>query len=128
MLSGNGTVKIGDFGQSQFFGRRDVFNRTLGTPAYLGAWPGSWRLGVALWEQPWAPQLLVLFGLLQPSRCAAGSLTAVLKYPSPPPALRPAPEVCAGESYRGRQADIWALGVSLYLFIFGELPFKVGRW
>lgn len=70
MLSGNGTVKIGDFGQSQFFGRRDVFNRTLGTPAYL------------------------------------------------------APEVCAGESYRGRQADIWALGVSLYLFIFGELPFK----
>jgi len=35
--------------------------------------------------------------------------------------------VCAGESYRGRQADIWALGVSLYLFIFGELPFKVGR-
>lgn len=78
MLSGNGTVKIGDFGQSQFFGRRDVFNRTLGTPAYLGAWPGSWRLGVALWEQPWAPQLLVLFGLLQPSRCAAGSLTAVL--------------------------------------------------
>lgn len=36
MLSGNGTVKIGDFGQSQFFGRRDVFNRTLGTPAYLG--------------------------------------------------------------------------------------------
>ena len=44
MLSGNGTVKIGDFGQSQFFGRRDVFNRTLGTPAYLGACPaaGSW--------------------------------------------------------------------------------------
>lgn len=37
MLSGSGTVKIGDFGQSQFFGRRDVFNRTLGTPAYLGA-------------------------------------------------------------------------------------------
>jgi [calcium/calmodulin-dependent protein kinase] kinase len=37
MLSGSGVVKIGDFGQSQFFDRRDTFNRTLGTPAYLGA-------------------------------------------------------------------------------------------
>ena len=37
MLSGSGTVKIGDFGQSQFFDRRDTFQRTLGTPAYLGA-------------------------------------------------------------------------------------------
>lgn len=61
----------------------------------------------------------------------ASVLAAALCTPSylphaPSPALA-APEVCAGESYRGRQADIWALGVSLYLFIFGELPFKVGR-
>ncbi|KAL4436590.1 hypothetical protein ABPG75_003729 [Micractinium tetrahymenae] len=70
MLCGGGAVKIGDFGQSQFFDRRDTFNRTLGTPAYL------------------------------------------------------APEIAAGGAYHGRQADVWALGVSLYLFIFGELPFK----
>lgn len=37
-----------------------------------------------------------------------------------------APEVCAGQAYRGRQADMWALGVSLYLFIYGQLPFQVG--
>ena len=43
-----------------------------------------------------------------------------------PARLPAAPEVCAGESYRGRQADMWALGVSLFIFIFGELPFKVG--
>ncbi|PSC68038.1 Replication factor C subunit 5 [Micractinium conductrix] len=71
MLCGRGTVKIGDFGQSQFFERgSDTFERTLGTPAYL------------------------------------------------------APEICAGEAYHGRAADVWALGVSLYHFIFGELPFK----
>ena len=39
--------------------------------------------------------------------------------------LRPAaPEVCRGEAYQGRPADIWALGVSLYLFAYGELPFS----
>lgn len=38
MLCGGGAVKIGDFGQSQFFDRRDTFRRTLGTPAYLGGW------------------------------------------------------------------------------------------
>lgn len=51
LLSGNGTVKIGDFGQSQFFGRRDVFNRTLGTPAYLGAWLGRPALKQRLMHQ-----------------------------------------------------------------------------
>ena len=42
MLSGSGVVQIGDFGQSQFFDRRDTFNRTLGTPAYLGAHAPAW--------------------------------------------------------------------------------------
>ncbi|KAL6777693.1 hypothetical protein ACKKBG_A15290 [Auxenochlorella protothecoides x Auxenochlorella symbiontica] len=69
LLSGDSTVKIADFGQAHFFRKRDTFNRTLGTPAFL------------------------------------------------------APEVCAGETYRGRQADMWALGISLYLFIYGEVPF-----
>ena len=36
-----------------------------------------------------------------------------------------APEVCAGGAYHGRDADMWALGVSLFLFVYGELPFKV---
>ncbi len=70
-------------------------------------------------------QLLPLHHWPPPSCCLWVSASS----PPPPlcPALPAAPEVCAGESYRGRQADIWALGVSLYLFIFGELPFKVGR-
>ena len=32
--------------------------------------------------------------------------------------------MCRGEAYQGRPADIWALGVSLYLFAYGELPFS----
>lgn len=36
------------------------------------------------------------------------------------------PEICAGTDYKGRPADVWALGVSLYYFIYGELPFHGG--
>ena len=32
-----------------------------------------------------------------------------------------APEMCEGESYHARMADVWALGVCLYMFIFGEV-------
>lgn len=33
-----------------------------------------------------------------------------------------APEMCTGEPYHARLADVWALGVCLYMFIFGEFP------
>lgn len=113
MLSGSGTVKIGDFGQSQFFDRRDTFNRTLGTPAYLGGLRGrAWVHGQQFASIPAALPLCA---------ASAGGMSLSFKLSS----LRAAPEVCAGETYRGRQADVWALGVSLYLFIFGEMPFKV---
>lgn len=80
LLSGDGTVKIADFGQSlkimqeggaSATGRRtSKLTRTLGTPAFL------------------------------------------------------APEICAGEEYDGFAADVWALGVTLYSFMFGKLPFE----
>ena len=70
LLSGDGTVKISDFGQSQILDRDSKLTKTLGTPAYLS------------------------------------------------------PEICAGEDYDGFAADIWALGVSLYYFVFGKLPFE----
>ena len=71
LLSGDGSVKISDFGQSQILSpESSKLTKTLGTPAFL------------------------------------------------------APEVCAGEEYDGFAADIWSLGVSLYHFIFGDLPFK----
>ena len=31
-----------------------------------------------------------------------------------------APEVCSGGAYQARLADVWALGVSLYMFVFGK--------
>ena len=77
LLSGDGTVKIADFGQSlKIMGacgkgkKSSMLTRTLGTPAYL------------------------------------------------------APEICAGEEYDGFAADVWALGVTLYSFMFGRLPFE----
>ncbi|CAG9464317.1 unnamed protein product [Pedinophyceae sp. YPF-701] len=35
-----------------------------------------------------------------------------------------APEIARGEAFSGRAADLWALGVTLYHFVFADLPFK----
>ena len=34
-----------------------------------------------------------------------------------------APEVLQGKSYRGREQDIWALGILLYTLVYKENPF-----
>ncbi|CAN6695715.1 unnamed protein product [Malus baccata var. baccata] len=34
-----------------------------------------------------------------------------------------APECCLGLTYRGRAADTWAVGVTLYCMVFGQYPF-----
>ena len=36
-----------------------------------------------------------------------------------------APEMCGGQPYQARLADVWALGVSLYMFVFGELVSRI---
>lgn len=35
-----------------------------------------------------------------------------------------APEICKGTSYKGRQTDIWAAGVTLFYMITAKLPFN----
>uniref|UniRef100_A0A7I4A8J3 Protein kinase domain-containing protein n=1 Tax=Physcomitrium patens TaxID=3218 RepID=A0A7I4A8J3_PHYPA len=35
-----------------------------------------------------------------------------------------APEACTKSSFEGRPVDVWALGVCLYVFVFGTLPFS----
>ena len=34
-----------------------------------------------------------------------------------------APEVLAGASYRGKEQDVWALGILLYTILYKENPF-----
>ena len=34
-----------------------------------------------------------------------------------------APEVLAGRSYRGKEQDVWALGILLYTIVYKENPF-----
>ncbi|GAX77682.1 hypothetical protein CEUSTIGMA_g5125.t1 [Chlamydomonas eustigma] len=35
-----------------------------------------------------------------------------------------APEMCTGKPFNGFQGDVWALGVCLYMFMYGVPPFK----
>lgn len=39
-----------------------------------------------------------------------------------------APESCTGDAYDGYKADIWALGVTIYVFAFGRVPFFCEDW
>jgi len=32
--------------------------------------------------------------------------------------------ICTAELFSGRAADVWALGVTVYLLLFGTLPFS----
>lgn len=34
-----------------------------------------------------------------------------------------APEVLAGKAYRGKEQDVWALGILLYTIVYKENPF-----
>ncbi|CAK4621433.1 unnamed protein product [Aphanomyces euteiches] len=38
-----------------------------------------------------------------------------------------APEMLTGEKFKGKPVDIWACGVTLYMFVFGCLPFQADR-
>ncbi|KAL3698304.1 hypothetical protein R1sor_012380 [Riccia sorocarpa] len=42
---------------------------------------------------------------------------------SPGTPVYTAPECCLGVTYRGRAADVWALGCTLYCMVFGKYPF-----
>mmetsp|Transcript_28781 Transcript_28781/g.21446 ORF Transcript_28781/g.21446 Transcript_28781/m.21446 type:complete len:225 (-) Transcript_28781:184-858(-) len=35
-----------------------------------------------------------------------------------------APEICKGETYKGKKTDIWALGVTLYFMLYKKYPFE----
>jgi serine/threonine protein kinase len=60
LLAGSGLVKIADFGQAQFFNEgADVFDKTLGTPAFMGETMGSASLLSLVRLMPGEPRACV---------------------------------------------------------------------
>jgi protein-serine/threonine kinase len=60
----------------------------------------------------WAP--LVSLPTISPSRARKAN-SHIVDYA--------APEVLAGKPYRGKEQDVWALGILLYTIIYKENPF-----
>eukprot|EP00003_Mantamonas_plastica_P025263 TRINITY_DN4918_c0_g1_i1.p2 TRINITY_DN4918_c0_g1~~TRINITY_DN4918_c0_g1_i1.p2 ORF type:complete len:381 (+),score=95.73 TRINITY_DN4918_c0_g1_i1:1320-2462(+) len=38
-----------------------------------------------------------------------------------------APEICSGDSFHGPGVDIWAAGITLYVMMYGRVPFRSGN-
>ena len=99
ILDGEGKVKLIDFGSAAYIksGPFDVFVGTIGT----------------LFSLPHTPALC-LYHALSSSLTTCANLVYV-DYA--------APEVLQGKSYRGKEQDIWALGILLYTLVYKENPF-----
>ena len=132
LLSSTGKVKISDFGSSRILQvrscaqsqRSQLLQLCSTQPLPACAFTQLQRLGPAA----------------QPSCSAAGAHTAWAAAHTQPLLLQGtgmlnktvgtpaflAPEVCAGLPYHGAAADIWALGICLYMFVFGASPMHLG--
>src|SRR2546430_592504 len=70
----------------------------------------------------WAPSVCLLFELISLSYLSNVALPFIFSL-TPMHTDYAAPEVLAGKSYRGKEQDVWALGILLYTIVYKENPF-----
>lgn len=107
ILDGDGAVKLVDFGSAAYIksGPFDVFVGTIGT--FLFSHPRPQSLSPCLPSSP----------LPNPPSVSAHAPTNLHQTDYA------APEVLRGSPYRGKEQDVWALGILLYTIVYKENPF-----
>ena len=93
-------VKIADFGVADIFEGEDaLLSKTAGSPAFMApeSLQGQWKWGFC-----------VIFSLLE------WFIYWVLQHC-----------VATKDKYSGKAADVWAMGVTLYCFVFGNVRLNI---
>lgn len=77
----------------------------------------KWKVRTKVYDKPLGPPSLWVRTL-----CETFVLTSDLK--GTIVLYKLAPEMLTGENFRGKPVDIWACGVTLYMFVYGHPPFE----
>lgn len=131
LVSLEGIVKIADFGVAHLFENSSQFNNTNTTSTGINNTGLKMSNSNSPSPIPESPQSPPLYSLVPPkgyidenkeNMILARKTTGFLNRTEGTYQFL-APECCKSEAFNGYLVDIWALGINLYSFLYGSVPY-----